>query len=53
MSDILCQCKSDYKSGGIFNGLFLAPKTKCCLTINKYGDTEHITFKGFNDSIRL
>ena len=30
---ILCQCKYDCGSGGIFNGLFLAPKIKYCLTI--------------------
>ena len=31
----LLQGKIDYKDGGIFYGLFLAPKTKYCLTINK------------------
>ena len=32
----LRQGKNDYKDGGIFYGLFLAPKIKYCLTINKY-----------------
>ena len=44
----LLQGKNDYKDGGIFYGLFLAPKIKYCLTINKYGVIdEHKTFKGF------
>ena len=34
---ILLQGKNDYKDGGIFHGLFLAPKIKYCLTKNKYG----------------
>ena len=30
--------------------MFLAPKIKCCLTINKYGVIdEHKTFKGFTN----
>ena len=34
--------------------MFLAPKTKYCLTIDKYGiRQEHKTFKGFHDSKRL
>ena len=33
----LLQGKNDYKEGGVFNGLFLAPKIKYCLIINKYG----------------
>ena len=46
----LLQGKNDYKDGGIFYGLFLAPKIKYCLTINKYGVIdEHKTFKGFKD----
>ena len=46
----LLQGKNDYKDGGIFYGLFLAPKMKYCLTINKYGVIrEHKTFKGFNN----
>ena len=50
----LCQGKNDYKTGGIFYGLFLAPKIKYCLTIDDYGIIqEHKTFKGFNDSERL
>ena len=50
----LCQGKNDYKTGGIFYGLFLAPKIKYCLTINELGVTEqHMTFKGFNGSKRL
>ena len=45
---VLLQGKKNYKDGGIFYGLFLAPKTKYCLTINKYGVIdEHKTFKGF------
>ena len=48
VSKALLQCKNAYKEGGIFNGLFLAPKKKCCLTINNYGVfDEHKTFKGF------
>ena len=40
------QGRNDYKDGGIFYGLFLAPKIKYCLTINKYGVIdEHKTFK--------
>ena len=50
----LCQGKNDYKTGGIFYGLFLAPKIKYCLTIDDCGILqEHKTFKGFNDSKRL
>ena len=50
----LCQGKNDYKTGGIFYGLFLAPKIKYCLTIDDYGIIqEHKTFKGFNGSKRL
>ena len=50
----LCQGKNDYKTGGIFYGLFLASKIKYCLTIDDYGIIqEHKTFKGFNDSKRL
>ena len=44
----LLQGKSDYKVGGFFSGLFLAPKIKSCLTISKFGVIdEHKTFKGF------
>ena len=50
----LCQGKNDYKTGGIFYGLYLAPKIKYCLTIDENGIIqEHKTFKGFNDSKRL
>ena len=50
----LCQGKNDYKTDGIFYGLFLAPKIKYCLTIDEYGIIqEHKIFKGFNDSKRL
>ena len=46
----LLQGKNDYGNGGIFYGLFLAPKIKYCLTINKYGVIdEHKTFKGFTN----
>ena len=46
----LLQGKNDYKNGGIFNGLFLGPKIKYCLTINKYGVIDdHKTFKGFTN----
>ena len=44
------QGKNVYEDGGIFYGLFLAPKIKYCLTINKYGVIEeHKTFKGFTN----
>ena len=50
----LCRGTNDYKTGGIFYGLFLAPKIKYCLTIVDYGIIqEHKTFKVFNDSKRL
>ena len=46
----LLQGKNNYKDGGIWYALFLAPKKKYCLTINKYGVIdEHKTFKGFKD----
>ena len=46
----LLQGKNDYKDGGIFYGLFLAPKIKYCLTRNKYGVIdEHKTFQGFTN----
>ena len=54
VGDELCQGKNDYKTGGIFYGLYLAPKIKYCLTIDDYVIIqEHKTFKGFNDSNRL
>ena len=44
------QGKNDYKEGGIWYGLFLAPKRKFCLTINKFGIIDgHKTFKGFTN----
>ena len=33
----LCQGKNDYKTGGIFYGLFLAPKIKYVLAIDDFG----------------
>ena len=50
----LCQGKNDYKTGGIFYGLFLAPKIKYVLTIDDFGIIQqYMTFKGFNDTKRL
>ena len=50
----LCQGKNLYRCGGVFYSLFLAPKTKDCSTIDKFGIVqEHKTFTGFNDSERL
>ena len=50
----LCQGKNDYKTGGIFYGVFLAPKIKYVLTIDDFGIIQQqMTFKGFNDSKRL
>ena len=44
----LLQGKNYNKDGGVFYGLFLAPKIKYCLTIKKYGVIdEHKLFKGF------
>ena len=46
----LIQGKNDYKDGGIFYALFLAPKMKYCLTTNKYCVIdEHKTFIRFSD----
>ena len=46
----LLQGKNDYKDGGIFYALFLAPKTKYCLIINKYSViSEKKCFKGFTN----
>ena len=54
IGDNLCQGKNVYETGGIFYGLFLAPKIKYCLTIDDYGIIqEHKFFKGINDSKRL
>ena len=50
----LCQGKNNYKTGGFFYGVFLAPEIKYCLTIDNFGIIqEHKTFEGFNDSKRL
>ena len=50
----MCQSKNDCETGGIFYGIFLAPKVKYCLTIDDYRIIqEHKTFKGFNDRNRL
>ena len=47
----LSQGKKDYETGGNFYGIFLAPKTKYCLTIdNNVMIHEQKTVKGFNDS---
>ena len=54
VSKNLCQGKNDYETGGIFYGLFLAPKRKYVLTIDEYGIIQqHRIFKGFNNSKRL
>ena len=46
----MLQVKNDYKDGGIWYALFLAPKIKYCLNINKFGVIdEHKTFKGFTN----
>lgn len=46
----LGQGKNDYGIGGIFYGLFIAPKVKYCLIIDKYGRlSEKKTFKGYNN----
>ena len=46
----LLQGKNDYKDGGIFYALFLAPKIKYCLIINKYEIiSEKKCFKGFTN----
>ena len=46
----LLQGKNDYGDGGIFYGLFLAPKIKYCLTINKFGIIdEKKCFKGYTN----
>ena len=46
----LLQGKNDYGDGGIFYALFLAPKIKYCLIINKYGViSEKKCFKGFTN----
>ena len=50
----LCQFKNNYETGRISYGLFRAPKTEYCLTINEFDVIQqHINFKGFRDSKRL
>ena len=45
----LLQGKNEYKEGGIFYSLFLAPKIKHCLIVNKYGVLDqHKFFKVFH-----
>ena len=45
--------KSDCKGGRIFYGLFLAPKTKCCITICKNGVIdEHKNIQRFHQCFR-
>ena len=49
-----CQGKNNYKTGGIFYGLFLAPKIKYVLTMVDCGIIQQpMTFKGFIDNKRL
>ena len=46
----LLQGKKEYKDGGIFYVLFLAPKINYCLTVNRYGVIdEHRIFKRFTN----
>ena len=50
----LGQGKNECLSGGIIYTMYLAPKVKYCLTIDKFGIIEeHKSFKRFNDSKRL
>ena len=50
----LLQGKNEYKSGGIFYGLILAPKIKYVLTIDEFCIfQQHMTCKSFNDKKRL
>ena len=47
----LGKSKNDYGRGGIFFGLFLAPKIKYCLVIDEIGiNSEKRTFKGYNET---
>ena len=42
--------KNDCKDGGVWYGLFPAPKINCCLTINKFANIdENKTFKRFTN----
>ena len=48
VGNALLQGKNDYKDGGMFYGLFVAPKIKYCSTISEYGVIdEDKTLKGF------
>ena len=42
VGEVLCQGKNDYKTGGIFYGLCLAPKIKNCLTVDDYGIIQNV-----------
>ena len=54
LGSIQCEGKKHYNSGGLFYCLIPAPKTKYCLSIDRFGiNQQHMTFKGFNDSKRL
>ena len=44
----LLQGKDDYEDGEIFYGLFLAPKIKYLLTINKYGVIDKQNFQSIH-----
>ena len=46
-----CEGKKDYNSGVLFYCLIPAPKTKYCLSIDRYVIIQqHMTFEGLNDS---
>ena len=54
LKKIYVKVKKHYKSGGIFKGLFLAPKIQYCLIIANFGILQkHKILKRFNDSKRL
>ena len=54
VGDGICPGKNNYKTGGIFYSVFLAPKIKYVLTIDDYDIIqEHKTFKELNDSKRV
>ena len=54
MEKVYARIKKDFKSNGIFYGLFLTQKIKYWLTIDKFGIIEeHKTFTRFPDSKRL
>ena len=47
----LGQCENEYFAGGFLFGLFLAPKTKLCYTIDRNGTLGgKMLFKGFLDT---